>query len=206
MNLIEGITMKTLSEQIAFLMLAAGFIGLVYKVVRSVVLFAKKTWDRLETAFEQLTYVHKEVKPNSGSSLYDKINKIQNEIAILRQDITIQHIITRQIRDDMANVPYCEFDVAGNMKFANKKFQAIFRVPQEQLDELGWFTLLPEDARVSVFNRWTESMRTGTPFQATLNGYDGDEGSVQVSHILKTEHVRDGEGKIIYVIGKISKK
>lgn len=204
MNLIEGITMKTLSEQIAFFMLTAGFIGLLYKIIRSIVLFAKKTWDRLEVAFEQLTYVHKEIKPNSGSSLYDKINKIQNEVAILRQDITIQHIITRQIRDDMANIPYCEFDVSGNLKFANKKFQALFKTHEDQLEELGWFSLLPEEARVSVFNRWSDSMKNGTPFQATLNGFGDDEGVL--TYILKTEQVKDGDGKIIYVIGKISKK
>ena len=195
---------KTISENVAFIILISTFIGLVYnKVIKRLINFALTTWKRLEVAFGQLEHVHKEVSPNSGSSLYDKINKIQRELDIVRQDIVIQHSISRQIRDDMGSVPYCEFDVAGNLKFANKKLQSLVRMTEHQLAEMGWLTLIPEDARITVYSRWIDAMKTHTPFQATFDGYEGD---LAVPYTLRTEQIEAGDNNPVYVIGKITKK
>jgi len=199
---------KIISETIAFIVLMSTFLGILYKAVRTFVMFVSKTWKRLEVAFEQLEYVHKEVKPNHGSSLYDGIKTINRELAMARQDILVQHAITRQIRDDMASVPYCELSPTGDLIFSNKTFQEIFHMDALELKDKGWFALLPEEARMTVYNRWVDSMENRTPFQATLNVTSCDNKGCQeiVPYIMKTEQIRSGNGEVIYVIGKIARK
>lgn len=194
---------KSTSEIIAFIMLLTAFSGLLYKIFRSVFTFIMKTWKRLEVAFTQLEYVHTEIKPNHGSSLYDKINKIQNEILSIKQEVVVQSYISRQIRDDMILIPYCEFAIDGNLKFSNKKFQELVGMTDHQLLDKGWFTLLPEEARITVFNRWQDSMSKKTPFQATFNLVEGNFVS---PYILSTEQIKNNAGEVIYVVGKINKK
>lgn len=204
-----GFDLKETSSLISFIVLFITFVGLVYKGVRWVVEWFKVATKKIETAFSHLEYVYKEVQPNSGSSLYDKINKITSEIGKLRKDVIIQGHIAKQVRDDMADVSYCEFDTDGNLLFANKKFQNTVQLSEESLYQKGWLSLISEESRIIVHDRWKDSIKTKTPFQCTFEVKEivkeGDK-PLFTSYILRSEQITDDNGEIIYIVAKVIKK
>jgi len=195
-----------MSWLVGFILLLATFSGLVWKAVTKVIAWKKDVVKKFEDASSQLAYVFKEVRPNSGSTLYDKINNISDEISLVRQDIMIQHHISRQIRDDMISIPYCEFDREGNLIFANKKFQQAVELGEHALEQRGWVSIFPEEFRGNILSRYLKSIVDKTPFQATFECTRCEEPhGIPVKYILSTSQVIGYGQEVIYVTGKIIK-
>jgi len=195
-----------MSWLVGFILLLATFSGLVWKAVTKVIAWKKDVVKKFEDASSQLAYMFKEVRPNSGSTLYDKINNISDEISLVRQDIMIQHHISRQIRDDMISIPYCEFDREGNLIFANKKFQQAVELGEHALEQRGWVSIFPEEFRGNILSRYLKSIVDKTPFQATFECTRCEEPhGIPVKYILSTSQVIGYGQEVIYVTGKIIK-
>lgn len=180
------------------------FIGLIVRTLLKAHASIKAYKEKLNGAFDQLTYVYKEIKPNSGSSLYDKITQISNELKQARSDIHLQSHITRQIRNDMPNLLYCEFDKSGRMVFANRNLQTLVGMDEDEILNMGWISFFDEKERDIVYNRWIESVKNKIPFQATFSLKK--QGAIE-EYLMKIEPLSGLKDEdILYYTGKITKK
>lgn len=193
--------MDETSKLIGFIVLLITFSGLMFGIIKKIFSFIKKYWDMFNVAFAQLEYVYKEVKPNHGSSIYDKINKISKDLESTNKEVFIQTRISRQIRDDVKDVMYCEFDEYGEFVFANKKLEDITGIQTEDMFGLGWLKFVCEKDRDEVYKKWNDSLEHKTPFIVSfcMISKDGTEESV----IMKVQQIRDSAGNITYFLGRI---
>ena len=195
-----------ISWLVGFILLLATFIGLVSKAFSKIIAWKIDIVKKFNEASTQLAYVFKEVRPNSGSTLYDKINNISDEISLVREDIMVQHHISRQIRDDMISIPYCEFDRDGNLIFANKKFQQAVGLGEHALEQRGWISIFPEGFRETILSRYLKSIVDKIPFQATFDCLRCEEPfDTPHRYMLQTSNVIGYGRNVIYVTGKITK-
>ena len=197
-------SIKETSEIVSFIILIITLSGLTLGGLRKILSFIKKYFKMFNEAVEQLAYVYKEVKPNSGSSLYDKITRLSGDLKSARTDIFIQSHITKQIRDDMHDMLYCEFDERGDFVFANKHLEELTGISSSGMTSRGWLTFISESERALMFSKWEESLRTKIPFQATFNLIDTNE--KEELYIIEVEQIKDQIGEIIYFVGRIRKK
>lgn len=113
----------------------------------------KKLWNRLNDVYKMLT-------PNGGSSLSDKIGKLQEG----------QHIANERWKILWKNIstPYFECDKDGKMTFANQALCELFGLWEEDMEGTGWLTAVDERDRASIWENWVHAIEVNIPFSATF--------------------------------------
>lgn len=197
----ELFSLEKTSELISFIILIITFSGLLGAGFKKVFTFTKKYWKLFNDAFDKLDYVYKEVKPNHGSSIYDKIEKISQNQNLTNRELFVQTRISRQIRDDMKDIIYCEYTEHGDFVFANSKFEEITGLQSEEMKGSGWLNFICEEDRSGVYKKWKESLDNKTPFSASFCLMT-KEGNRKSAH-MKTQQIRDASGNIVYFVGRI---
>lgn len=193
--------MEVISKNISFIILLLTFSGILLTIFKKVFIFVSSYWKKFNEAFDKLDYVYKEVKPNHGSSIYDKITKISESQIATNKELFVQSRLSRQIRDDMIDVMYCEYAANGEFVFANKKFEEVTGLQGEDMRGSGWVNFICEKDRQIVYAGWQEALNTKTPFSASfcLITKDGNEARAH----LKMQQIRDTEGNVLYFVGRI---
>ena len=197
-------SMEKTSELVSFIILIITFLGIVFAGIRKIYLFFKKYWGMVDSAFDKLDYVYKEVKPNHGSSIYDKITKISETQKLMNRELFVQTRVSRQIRDDMTDLMYCEFTEYGDFVFANKHFEEVTGLQSEEMQGAGWVKFICEKDRDMVYQKWKESLDNKTPFSTSFCLITKDGGEMP-AHI-KMQQIKDASGNIVYFVGRIQKK
>lgn len=132
--------------------------GLMYKSGSVTFRFVKKQVDSLREDREKLHVVFQEVTPNHGSSIKDKINKL--EIAVNRNNELTEKIFFRQ-RWLMENQdsPIFETDKDGSFIWVNERFARLFLKSSSFFLGNGWKNVIHPEDREKVESHWNKSVK-----------------------------------------------
>lgn len=147
----------------------------------------------------KITLIHSELTPNHGSSIKDKINRIEDRIT--RQKSIIDKISHRQIwLLDNESVPLFETDSNGKFTWINKKFKDLVNRDDRYLLGFGWKNIIHDNDRDSVVKKFTTCIRDQITYEDTFKIVDVN-GNVYNVHCMAT--VSD-DGEYMGVIRLIS--
>lgn len=112
-----------------------------------------------------LDEIIKELKPNGGSSMRDKIDstsKTVNEIKATIKNDQKQFLFLKkrsETRDEMAHVANFETDANGECTFANKSYCNLVGLKLEELLGNGWANVISDKEREYVFREWSDAVK-----------------------------------------------
>lgn len=120
--------------------------------------------------YRRLKKVYELLIPNGGSSIADKINRIEAELYISK---TRQRLLWSTM-----DTGYYECNTQGECVFANNKLCEMFGLSQEQMHGNGWLRAIDERQRPEVHRRWHEAIQARIPYDETydiINQETGDK-------------------------------
>lgn len=156
-----------------FTILSAIFVSLyklfnfLYKIVNSQILERKKITNDINIILKELT-------PNHGTSLKDKIDKIEiglhENTKITETNTEILRIITDRQKWllDKQNIPIFEADSYGNWTWVNDAFTDLVNAGRDDLLEQKWCSFIDENDRERVINEWQNAVKNNRNSQTTF--------------------------------------
>lgn len=127
-------------------------------------------WGRgLSMKADKINYLIEQVKENGGSSLIDKINRI--EFLILVEQASRRFFWSHQ-----NNHPIFEANEHGDWVFANKALAQMFGMQISDLLGNGWMTAVNESQRKEVQEAWKYAMTEHTPYERTFDLINRNDG------------------------------
>lgn len=187
-------------------------LGVIYRGIKNSFINIRKIWKKIEDALSQLDYVYKEIKPNHGSSLYDKISSIEKRLDFSSKNDAIHLYITRQAREDISSLyafhgvdlSYCEFNEVGNMVYASKTLEDLTGLKGYEMLGNGWLSFIHEDQRESVYGGWISSIQKKIPFEMSARIISKTKDILNST--LRMEPIKNDNGDIVYYIGKVIRR
>jgi PAS domain-containing protein len=138
----------------------------------------------------KISFIHSELTPNHGSSIKDKINRIEDRIAC--QNSTIDKISHRQIwLLDNESVPLFETDIDGKFTWVNKKFKDLVHRDDKYLLGYGWKNIIHDRDRDAVIDKFMKCITDQITYEDSFEIVDDHENTYNV-HCLATA-ADDGE-------------
>lgn len=162
---------------------AVGVFWAAYKFVRTKYSSYKAKKDKelkiVEERDKKLDYIYKELKPNGGGSLKDKINRMDEQLqhnteeTIKNSKETSKNLeLTKTIFHrqrwllDQRNEPIFEADNNGLCVWVNDKYLDVFNTTKERCEGHGWKNLVHIDDRDKVVHLWESSIKDNRAFEA----------------------------------------
>ncbi len=99
-----------------------------------------------------------EFSPNSGKSIKDQINRIDNatRLAELRSKLIASNLITTGA---------IEFDGRGEATWVNKAICELFGMSYDQMLGKGWLSAVQDEKRLEVWEDWVTNIEYGIPYE-----------------------------------------
>lgn len=144
--------------------------------------------------FEKLEKVYESVRPNGGSSLYDKVVAIDRRTseAEARSKILLRNLKVAEFKSDLA----------GNCIFINGAAVGLLNRPETDWHGKNWISLIAPENRESVDEEWNAAIRDQRIFSARFSWLHSN-GSRVPSHVDATPYA-DSRGSVIGWIGIIT--
>lgn len=174
---------QTIEFSLLILGVASSFIAWCIKLYRS----------RIKPFFNKLDQIHKatrELIPNCGSSISDKINLINQNTQLLLRSYTFLSERGKQITDTLP-YGYFETDKQGRVKFVNNTLCEIIEINHEDILEDGWFFAIHASDHSRVVEEWKVTIADQSPFHATFKIKDKSTVDCKVKPVyaLNGEHM-----------------
>lgn len=127
-------------------------------------IIGKKYIDDNTTMHNMVKKIYSEITPNHGSSIKDKVNKIETRIN--EQNESIDKISKRQywILD---NEPRCLFetDDEGRFLWINKSFKDLIKRDTEFVLGFGWKNIIHDEDREVVVDKFASCIKDGITYE-----------------------------------------
>jgi PAS domain-containing protein len=147
----------------------------------TIYLFAKKCMKKLKPHLEILEnlkkltntvdIIYKEFRPNSGSSLVDKLAQVSKDVKE-NTELT-KRIEKRQIfRENLSSVPTFETSSDGSCVFVNDAYASLVQRPKSEILGNGWILCILEENREEVLKEWNEAISRRRNFERTISILD----------------------------------
>jgi PAS domain S-box-containing protein len=204
MNIV-AIALKEFSERIAdigaILAAAAGIYAVGRKIAKTG-RAAVNTHEKIVALTEKLTpatvdaivTIAYQLKPNGGSSLHDKISRIEAELlrenAVRRQQICA------------TGLAFWESDSAGKVVFASAALGELIGTSTEDILGNGWVTNLHPEDREQVFAEWEAAVQQKRAFFSTYRFLHRDGQSVLVQG--RSHPILDRNGGVLGHVGTLT--
>jgi PAS domain-containing protein len=108
-----------------------------------------------------LEEIHREVKPNGGASMNDRI---------VSMDDKVENLVARdRHRDETASDPTFYLDGTGQMTFANCAFRELLQAEDDQLLHHNYTALIERGDRISFIREREDAIRLKTPIDSTVH-------------------------------------
>lgn len=183
---------------------ASAVITIMYKILSFVLKKIKKEYDNLVTIHRMVETIYAELTPNHGTSLKDKINKIEKRLD--ENTTATERIMCRQRwLLDSREEPIFESDANGECTWVNNKYCSLTGYKLEEFLKNGWHNVIHQKDREYVVNEWNAAVegkrdshcsfrvvcKDGTIYKvhvtATRNADIGYIGSVSVDKKLEDD-------------------
>lgn len=138
--------------------------GILIKVGCIVFRFCKKQYETVSTAHKQLNLIFKELTPNGGGSMKDKINHMSKEITT-NTTMTEQIYYRQRWMLDHRTESIFEADKSGQIHWVNKPYCIL--TGRDSTDLLGhnWKNTVHEDDRERVVANWDACVKDERQFE-----------------------------------------
>lgn len=164
------------------------------QVAMPLVASAKGIWaslNELEHVIPIMREIAHEFKPNSGSSLRDVVNRIED-------GLTVNKNVARLLLE-MSEDAHFETDSDGLCTWVNKAYQQMSGMSFNDCLGVGWINAIDLEDRGYVAIEWEKAILSGTTFEA-------DYGFAHSGRVRCTSSfARDHEGRVVGTVGTIRK-
>lgn len=126
---------------------------------------------RLEKLEEIYSEIQSEIRPNSGKSMKDVINRLDEKLTHICDNsnyLTGQFKKMEALQKSILNsseVPTFETDARGSCIFANKAYLEFIGRSFEEVKNFGWITIIYPDDRARVKSEWESAVADGRNFE-----------------------------------------
>jgi len=151
--------------------------------------FKKDIEERAELS-NKINVIFNEVTPNHGSSLKDKVDKIEK--CIISNQKVIEMIGDRQKWIlDKQQIPIFESDGEGMCIWANDAYLELLKRDSTEVMGNGWRNFIHQDDREKVVNEWENAIKENRSSQSMYRMVDKD-GKVYNVECYATKHPNNG--------------
>lgn len=139
-----------------------------------------KSWDKTiiilnDEVLPVIQSLNKEFSKNSGKSIMDRILRIDN-------NTRLAELRSKLIASNLISTGMVEFDMAGNLTWANKAFINMTGMELDSLRANAWIVCVEETYRNDVWKLWQSSIQYNIPFESEFilkNQHSGNEKTVK---------------------------
>jgi len=156
--------------------LIIGLIGTLYKTITWIITWIKKQYEKLLSFQNKLDVIFKEVIPNGGGSIKDKINHLSEQMSINTQ-ITEKIFHRQRWILDNREEPIFESSDDGKCIWVNSAYTKLFKHDISYFLEHGWKNVIHEEDRERVVDHWNDCVADGRMYQDTYRMV-GDGGNI----------------------------
>ena len=107
-------------------------------------------------AYKKIKAIYFQLVPNGGSSLADKIERIEFSLLITN--------MRHQIVCSNLNIAYYECEADGSCSFANQQLCDLFGLSEQQILGNGWYKAIADDERSRVKDNWDNARLQRLPY------------------------------------------
>lgn len=127
----------------------------------------------INTHGKQIEYIQKELKPNGGGSIFDKITTMNGNInfMIIRGDAMIK----------LSHSAIYECDGKGNCINVNAKYSNLTGLTLDEAYGVGWLNAIADDDRERVMQQWKQAVENSREFHSIYNIKDKSGNKIKVS-------------------------
>lgn len=154
---IFGYDITTVEHLFQIIITGAATFGILYKVSSWISDKIKKEYGKIIKAHEMIEFICSELKPNHGSSLTDKINRIENDVK--ENTYFTKQICNRQrwILNSKQELIF-EFDKNGNCTWVSEEYCRLMKLDLKDFINNGWKNVIHEDDRERVTHEWQSAV------------------------------------------------
>ena len=156
-----------------------GFIVALYKFLKISYEFLKKQYERITSLHNKVDVIFKEVTPNGGCSIKDKINSLSQQMAENTQ--MTEKIFHRQrwILDNR-DEPIFESSEDGKCIWVNSSYMKLLKRDNTYFIEHGWKNAIHESDRDRVVDNWNDCVKDGRMYEDDYKMVDVDGNIISV--------------------------
>lgn len=163
---------------------------------------------RLTRMMDSVDDMRRELRPNHGSSIFDKIHTIADgtQEALSRLELVEQHqalaMATLQIVVDEQGIVQFQADLNGNRTWVGGAWQALTGLKPEDSIGTGWINAIASDEREAVMSAWEDAVAFRRPFFMTYHYAHAVTGE-RVLVRCEARPVKDGDSDIAGYAGTV---
>ena len=168
---------------------SAAVITIAFKCITFVYTKIKKGYLNIKTEYDKICIIHtmipsiySELTPNHGSSIKDKIDKIDKKVD---ENTKVTNLICHRQRWilDNRSEPIFECDINGNCTWVNEKYCQLTKHNISHFIGNGWKSMIHEDDRERVIQEWESAVEDKRSSTCTYRIVDADGNIYHISVI-----------------------
>jgi len=153
--------------------LILGGLGASYKLGKIVFIFIKKQYDRIISVNNKIDIIFKEVTPNGGGSIKDKINTLTDQMTF-NTHMTEKIFYRQRWILDNREEPIFESSEDGKCIWVNSYYTKLLKRDAGYFMEHGWKNAIHESDRERVIQNWNDCIKDGRMYEDTYKIVDGE--------------------------------
>lgn len=195
---IFGYDLTTVEHLFQIIITGAAAFGILYKVTYWISDKLKKEYEKIVKVHDMIEFICSELKPNHGSSLTDKINRIESDVK--ENTYLTKQICNRQrwILNSKQELIF-ECDKKGNCTWVSEEYCRLMNVPLKDFFNNGWKNIIHEDDRERVTSEWQLAVKEkrNSRISYRIVSKDGDVYEVESTATISDEFGYIGKIDII---------
>lgn len=183
----EGLNIEHTTKLVTLVFGLLGVLGALYKLGKIVFVFLNKQYHRIISVNNKIDIIFKEVIPNGGGSIKDKINTLTDQMTINTQMTEKIFYRQRWILDNREE-PIFESSEDGKCIWVNSYYTKLLKRDAGYFMEHGWKNSIHESDRERVIQNWNDCIKDGRMYEDTYKLVDGDGKIITVECIAVKTH------------------
>lgn len=209
MDILKSINWSSFMFNLQLIITSVAVITIAFKCITFVYTKIKKGYLNIKTEYDKICKIHtmipsiySELTPNHGSSIKDKIDKIDKKVDETTKVTNLICHRQRWILDNRSE-PIFECDANGNCTWVNEKYCQLTKHNISHFIGNGWKSMIHEEDRERVIQEWESAVEDKRSSTCTYRIVDADG---NIYHISVISTINDIYGYIgtIKIINKES--
>lgn len=189
MDILKSINWSSFMFNLQLIITSAAVITIAFKCITFVYTKIKKGYLNIKTEYDKICIIHtmipsiySELTPNHGSSIKDKIDKIDKKVD---ENTKVTNLICHRQRWilDNRSEPIFECDINGNCTWVNEKYCQLTKHNISHFIGNGWKSMIHEDDRERVIQEWESAVEDKRSSTCTYRIVDVDGNIYHISTI-----------------------
>lgn len=189
MEFFKSVNWSSVYFDLQLIIASAAVIAIVYKIVKYIYTKIYNIYLKLKSKYEEICKIHimipkiySELSPNHGTSIKDKVDKIDKKVDE-NTKVTKQICLRQRWILDNRDEPIFECDVDGKCTWVNEKYCQLTKFSPSYLLDNGWKNVIHEDDRERVLVEWESALHDKRSSTCSYRIVDRDRVVYHVSSI-----------------------